>query len=88
MSALLAIWATGAACVPLGTCDPPRRVAARLAETGVALLLCDRGAESNALPVPVVRLDDTIEADTASIARPIPTRSPSWVLLRIATARG
>ncbi|BAR99435.1 gramicidin S synthetase [Blastochloris viridis] len=70
VSALLAIWATGAACVPLGTCDPPRRVAARLAETGVALLLCDRGAESNALPVPVVRLDDTIEADTAPLDRP------------------
>ncbi|ROO87214.1 non-ribosomal peptide synthase protein (TIGR01720 family)/amino acid adenylation domain-containing protein [Actinocorallia herbida] len=56
--AMLAVWKTGAATVPLDPAHPPARVAAILAEARPALLLTAHGTGLHAPDLPVVLVDD------------------------------
>ncbi|QIG97895.1 non-ribosomal peptide synthetase [Bradyrhizobium sp. 6(2017)] len=87
ISAVLAIWATGAACVPLAADDPPRRVAARLAETAAALLVCDRDSKPDELGIPALLLDGATEPETVAALPDGPADPKALAVVGVATDR-
>ncbi|ABD87609.1 non-ribosomal peptide synthetase [Rhodopseudomonas palustris] len=87
VAAVLAIWATGAVCTPLAADDPPRRVAARLAETGAALLVCDHDSKPDELGIPVLLLDGASEPETVAALPDGPADPNALAVVGVATDR-